>query len=360
MRRPGARRERERERGAALLLVVLLIALLSVLVVEFQREAWVEARTSESLRDDLQAHAVLRSGSQLSVQVLAVYSKNSFADMKLALEKMTEAKILWDLFFSDDWVSFPVPAGADEAFVPMSARMVDLCGKFPVGAIEANPQTAVVRLQAFKEYVTALKEYLSDRGNVALEALQPDEFAQAVSEQLKSAGDPKKPLRDLSDLQEVDGVTPEMVAALSPYLDTRVDWKFSVNGLTVPMIMTMLGKSVEEAQEIRGNLQETPLDNANQIASSPLSARNATLYPPASLITKSEGFELFLEADVRGVLRRTRAVYRKDANSPQGRFKADGWVEGWVTGWPAKTETAPKPSPSPESDRSEGADRFDL
>jgi hypothetical protein len=326
-----------------------------VLVVEFQREAWVHGHSAESLRDDLQAHAVLRSGSELSVQLLAVYAnpQNTFANMQAALALKQEAKILWDLFFGDDWVSVPVPVGAEEPYVPLSARLVDLCGKFPVGAIEVDPQTATARLKAFQDYIEDLKEYLGSRGNPFLDDLDPDDFAQAVSDYLKAAPDPKAPLRDLSDLLTIDGVTPQVLNALVPYLDTRTDWKFSVNGLTVPMIMTITGKTVEEAQEVRGNIQETPLDNAAQIASSPLGQRDVTLYPNPSLLAKSEAFEIYLEADVRGVLRTAWMVYRKDAKS--GKFRSASWVEGRVPGWPSRGEPEPKPEASPSPSPGPGA-----
>ena len=57
-------------RGAALLLVVLLVSLLAVIVVEFQREARLEIRAAANLRDALRAHAIARSGAAVASALL--------------------------------------------------------------------------------------------------------------------------------------------------------------------------------------------------------------------------------------------------------------------------------------------------
>jgi hypothetical protein len=343
--------KRDGRNGAALLLVILLIALLAVGVVEFQREAWVHGRTAESLRDDLQAHAVLRSGSQLTGIVLNIYAGQPFSGMKVYADTTPQAQMLWDLFFGDAWVTLPVPAGAEDPYIPLGARIEDLGGKFPVGALY-EPATAVEYRQALEEYLTAVKEYRA--GNAFLDELDPGDFADKIAEYVKEAPDPKDPLRDLSQLLEIEGMTPQMLDALVPFLDRRVPWTFSANGLTVPMIMLMTGKTVEEAQTIRADLQDSPLDDAAAIASSPLSARNATRFPPASLVPKSEGFALYLEAEVRGVLRNAYAVYRKagpaggaQAGGGPAKYRLETWVEERVPGWPSRDEVVPKPSPGP-------------
>jgi hypothetical protein len=336
-------RRRDGERGAALLLVILLVALLAVMVVEFQREAWVQRRSAENLRSDLQAHAVLRSGSELAVNAFSIYTKNRFSDIRTALAVMKDLQIFWDLFFGNDWVTVPVPAGADEPLIPVKALLLDLYGKFPIGAL-ADPQTSAAREKEFEYFLESVREFAVSREEYALENLVASEVAREIAELVKDAG-ARNALSDLSQLQEVEGLTPQVLGALRPYLDTRTEWQFCVNGLSVPMIMTMAQKSVDEARQIKAELSETPLDDAGQIPSSPLGTRTP-IYPQQALLLKTLGFELFLEADVGGVLRRARAIYRLGAQPPAGspaggstpKFQLKGWAEGWVEGWPATTE----------------------
>jgi hypothetical protein len=104
------------------------------------------------------------------------------------------------------------------------------------------------------------------------------------------------------------------------------------------MIMAMKNIDETAAKTLQGDIQADPADNPG---ASPLMPVNATLFPTAgtapALVVKSEEFELFLEAEVRGVKRRARAVLQHSASAPaaqSNRFRLVEWTEGWVEAWP--------------------------
>lgn len=336
---------RPRERGAALLLVVLLVALLAVLVVEFQREARVELRSARSVRDDIQAHALVRSGTEVVANVLAIYGSQSLSNLQSAIEAVPGGRMVWNLFFTDEDLLIPVPEGI-EGDVSLSVRLGDLNGLFPLGALY-DPQggAAKPRQEAFKDYLGAVKQYLGSREVKTLDNVDTDDLAQGVADRLNNPSDPKMPIADLSELRQVEGFTPEVLKEVSPFLDTRIDWEFNVNRLSVPMLMAMKHISVEDAQTLSDDLRDNPILEDGALANdSRLQGRDAQLFKPENLKTKSRGFAVFLEAEIQGVKRRAKAVFRRPVNPPPelgNRYLLEEWVEGWVEDWPAPPQEPP-------------------
>jgi type II secretory pathway component PulK len=329
-----------RERGAALLLVILLVALLAILVVEFQREARVELRAARSVRDDIQAHALVRSGSAVAANVLAIYGSQSLADLNSAITAVPGGQMVWDLFFGDKEVPIPVPEGV-EGDVTLTVRLGDLHGAFPLGALYDPQGAGKPRQDAFKDYLASVREYLADREVQALENVDTDSLAQAVVDRLTNPSDPKMPIAHLSELRQVDGFTSEVLKAVAPFLDTRTEWEFNANRLSVPMLMTMKHISLEDAQTLADDLRENPiLEEAALPNDARFQGRDAQLFQiPANLKTKSRGFNVFLEAEIQGVKRRAKAVLRRPLNPPPelgNRFVLEEWEEGWVEDWPER------------------------
>ncbi|MBI5015438.1 MAG: general secretion pathway protein GspK [Deltaproteobacteria bacterium] len=320
----------QRDRGAALLLVILLVALLAVLVTEFQRETRVEIRAAENLADDLQSHALLRSGSDLTEQILAIYEKNRVADLASARRQVQGGELLWQFLFLGETVAIPVPSAVLTVETGLRGRLEDLYGRFPLGALvgeQPEPRRAV-----FRDYLGAVKEFLGSTDDNALSSTDTDSLADAVIARVEAAGSPGS-LRRLADLAQAEGMTPALLRALSPFLDTRPAWKFDVNGRCIPLILTMhQGISVEEARQKADDLREDPVSDDAAIPS-----QIGTVRPEFanSLTTKSARFQATLEASVRGGTRRARAVFERKVDAagvPQGKFGLVEWVEGWVEG----------------------------
>lgn len=316
------------DQGAALLVVILLVALLSVMVVEFQREARVEIKSAENLADDLQSHALLRSGADLTEQLLAIYDKNEVADLSAARRQVKGGDLLWQFLFLGETVAIPVPSAVLTAEANLRGRLEDLYGRFPLGAL-VGPQTDA-RRTLFKDYLVRVKEYLGSKGESPLEAVDASGLAETLIDYLESeGGGDVSPIHRLTDLSRVDGFTPTVVRALAPYLDTRAEWKFNVNSRCVPLILIMGDKTtIEDAQQLAQDLREEPVSATTQIGSVGAEFAN-------SLTIKSARFQATLEASVRGGARRARVVFGRKvdpAGVPQGRFRLEEWVEGWVEG----------------------------
>lgn len=321
-----------RERGAALLLVLLLVALLAVMVLEFQRQARVDIRAAENLHDDVQAHALLRSGSDVAQQVLAIYAKNSIADMKSSATLVKGGELLWKFLFEGEPIAIPVPSQSIEGAASLRAQLRDLYGRFPLGALVG--QGVEPRRTVFKYYLSHVKEYLLKGDDKTLETVETDELGQAIIDYLSKFEGAKTPIENLAELYQVPGLTPEVVRAISPFLDVRKEWKFNANGRCVPLIMTMQTKTLEEASEIREALKLEPIKDDKDL---PNAQELGGLSPEFanSLSVKTSRVDVLLEAEVRGGRRRARAVFDKAQDTQGGqsqasRFRLVEWVEGWV------------------------------
>lgn len=319
-----------RDRGAALLLVVLLVALLAVLVVEFQREARVELKSAQNLADDLQSHALLRSGASLTEAFLAIYANpNGFSLLEAARRTDAMADQAWRLL-QGEVMDLPIVSAALPTGAGLRVKFEDLYGRFPLGALvgqQTDPYRAV-----FRDYLGAVKEVLGDRDESPLATTDTDALADAVIKRLESAGQPGA-LRRLADLAQVEGMTPALLGALTPFVDTRVAWRFNVNSCCIPLIMTMhQGMSIDDAKKVAADLREDPIT-----ADADIPNKFGTVRPEFnnSLATKSMRFQTTLQASVRDGVRRARAVFGRQVDAAgvaTGRFQLEEWVEGWVEG----------------------------
>ena len=317
-----------KDRGAALLLVLLLVALLAVIVLEFQRRARVDLHAAENLRDDLQAHALLRSGSGVAEQLLVIYSKNSVGDMKSYATTEKGGELFWNFLFAGEPLEVPPPSAAIDAAAGLRARLRDLYGCFPLGALVGD--AVEPRRTMFKYFLGHVKEYLGSHDDPRLEKLDPEGLAEAIIEKLAGAPTDQPPIASLDELAGVEGFTPEILRAFRPFLDVRKEWKFNANARCVPLIMTMQTKTVDEAVDIRQVLMDDPIPKDSAI---PNAAELGGLSPEfaGSLAIKSSRVEILFEAEVNGGIRRARAVYQlPPQTTASAKFYLARWEEGWV------------------------------
>ncbi len=285
-----------RDRGAALLLVLLLVALLSILVVEFLREARLESRAAANLRDSVQAHALVRSGVAVGSALLLADAQDNQVDHR-----------------GEPWADVipPVPLGDGI----LAVTVEDLYGRFPLGAVLNQAGEAVPsKVQALRRLVEAAAPADADPAAL-VEALVDwmDADDNGVYESGPDYPVPDALLVDLGELGRIEGFTPEVVAALRPHLDVRAEPKVNVNTATVPVLMALhpdLGE--DRAQELYDDLGDTPLERASELKNRQAMAGLAITRLVFEVVVESPRFQLDLAADVRGVNRRARAILERD------------------------------------------------
>ncbi len=299
-----------RDRGAALLLVVLLIALLAVLVVEFQREARLEFRAAANMRDALQAHALVRSGVAVASALLLADAEDSEVDDRTEL-----------------WAGDVPPVPLGEGILGVTIE--DLDGRFPLGALLDNKGKVVPSWAA--HYMRLLE-------SLDLEEGDPAELTDALVDWIDTDSDgpyesnpeytvPNVPVEHLDSLGRVEGYSPAVLRKLLPYLDTRSDKDINVNTAPAPVI-ACLHETLElgAAEELYRDLGEDPVAKVEALRSHP-ALRDVQAFSAIAqnLKVDSGRFRLRLVADVRGVNRRAEAVLERDRKEKKVRV-AD-WLE---------------------------------
>ncbi len=283
------------QRGAALLVVVLLVALLAVLVVEFQREARLEMRTAGNLRDALEAHALVRSGVAVGSALLLADAEDNDTDHRGEL-----------------WAGElpPVPLGSGI----LAVRVEDLAGRFPLGALlDAKGVAIPARTEAFRRLLDALQ--LEDADEAALVDALVDWIDADENGDFETNPDvtiPNSPIEHLEQLERIEGFNARILARLLPHLDTRSETKLNVNTAT-PEVLTALHPdlTMDRAEELYQDLGDEPLDKPAGFKQRG-AVRDLRGAFALEIAVDSNRFRLHLVSDVRGVNRVAVAVLERD------------------------------------------------
>lgn len=337
-------------RGAALLLVILLVSLLAVLVVEFQREARMELRAAENLRDTLQAHALARSGSTVaSALVLADLEANDY-----------------DFRGGDTWSllnGLPVPVGD----VVISLEVQDLDGKFPIGSLvddQGNIQSR--NLEAYQRFLETLRQYLREQPDLAeadiLDRTDPQALADALADWVDRDEDgdyetyegytpPNARVTNLEELYRIagydavpEGYTHSVADAILPYLDTRSEAEINVN-TAEPPVLAAFHANIDYATAVTwyDDLTERPAETSFRPSDYPAVQTVPFSASPFTPLVKSQRFLADLTVDVGGVSYPAEALLVRD---PQRKtVKTAEWREGWIR--PRWRHRAPEPPQVP-------------
>jgi general secretion pathway protein K len=233
-------RTRKGERGMALLLVLLVVALLTTLLVEFAFSTLVDLRLTETFRDSTQAY-YLAKGGVTAGSMLLKEDRNRYDSL--------------DEMWSQGISNYPVGHGF------ISIRISDLGGKLAVNRlVEGNsPQTVMVdrfyRLFANlgldrqtdpAELTAALIDWL-DSGDDTYRELRVDGRSMPVAgaEAPYYRGLPRPyackngRLHTLDELALVKGFTPEVLRLVTPHLAVNGEEQLNINTASVAVLMSL-------------------------------------------------------------------------------------------------------------------------
>ena len=233
-------RARKGERGMALLLVLLVVALLTTLLVEFAFSTLVDLRLTETFRDSTQAY-YLAKGGVTAGSMLLKEDRNRYDSL--------------DEMWSQGISNYPVGHGF------ISIRISDLGGKLAVNRlVEGNSPQAVMVDRFYRlfanlgldrqtdpaELTAALIDWL-DSGDDTYRELRVDGRAMPVAgaEAPYYRGLPRPyackngRLHSLDELALIKGFTPEVLRLAIPHLAVNGEERLNINTASVAVLMTL-------------------------------------------------------------------------------------------------------------------------
>ena len=256
------------ERGAALVIVLLAVTLLTVVVVEFTYSAQVDHHLTDNALKTLQASYLARSGVNLAL---------------LALKKDTQKSSIDSL--RDDWARAlpPLPAGEGVVLV----RVNDEQGKLNLNALRNANGTINGRWREVAERLFTLQDLDLGLLDPLLDWLDGDDFPEprgAEKSHYLSLTPPYTPrnslLLTLGELGRIEGFTPAVRARLNRVVTVLPSSNTKINVNTAPAeVLAALFPAVNQAT--LGQFLESRVDTP---AHGPTDLRERLEFDPRSAV----------------------------------------------------------------------------
>ncbi len=230
------------EKGSALIVTLLLIAILTGLVVDFVYEVYIDSATLSNWTNAQRASLIARSGQNLSAGFIEDSKKFPYT--------------------SEKDVELPI----DRDFGPgihLTVRIEDENSRFNVNSIiEPNGLTNDNALASLKK----LLEYLNINPNLSLliaDWMDPDSEPRLPDSEnvAKNA-----PLWSVDELKLIGGMNKDIFEKISPYVTVYGNNQVNINTADLPVLVS-LGKDMTEelAKRIIDYRKTTPFERADQI-----------------------------------------------------------------------------------------------
>ncbi len=306
-----------RERGMALLLVLMVVALLTTLLTELAFSTLVDLRLTETFRDSTRAYYLAKGGVNAGVMLLREdHNRHDSFDE------------LWHRGVAD------YPAGSGTVTV----KIEDLGGKLAINSLVSGNNPHTVAVDRFYRFFTALKiDQLAD----------PAELTAALIDWLDTGGETYRtlriggrdipvagaeapyyqglaepyackngPMHTLEELALVRGFTAELVRLIAPHLTTYGDLKVNINTASREVLMA-LDPLIDQqtAMQIETYRASVPIDNLTQlegVIAPPAYSAIKTLGNLQALTTTSRLFRIDSAAAVNDGRRRVVADLEKN------------------------------------------------
>lgn len=306
-------REVGNQRGMALLLVLVVVALLSSLLIEFSFSSLVDLRATETFRDRTKAQYLSRGGVEAARMILQE-DKNDF-------DHATE-------FWGDDLVN--IPAGDGD----VSLQIVDLTGRFNINFVadtRGNPLPGYHRFIALcaevlrlnQDQARALADSLVYWFNADKTVVTPDDayYADLDPPYVRRGGR----LLTLDELQMIRGFSDEYFERLQPFLRIVGEERINVNTAPAQVLYAWQFSAAEENVEIIFDSQDidalvayresTPYRELQDLRlAEGIADRWAAAWLQGSIGVKGEVFHIESRGRVNQGTKIARAIVKKNGN----------------------------------------------
>lgn len=311
---------RRGNRGMALLLVLVVVALLTSLLADLAFSTLVDMRLTETFRDSTRAYYLAKGGVTAGRMLLQSDTNN--------YDALNE-------FWSKGITNYPVADGYS-----ITIQIQDQDGKLAINSMVTgdNPQTVMIdRFYRFllamelgdeadpAELTAALIDWL-DTGEASYTEIHTDGLSipTAGAEELYYQSLPEPygckngPLETLEELSLVKGFTPEIVKQISPHLAVNKMEAVNVNTASAEVLMSLnLEISREMANNIIDYRQTEPINDFRQledVLAPQFYIVLKTLANLGQLSTTSRGYRIESSAQVNDGSRRLVAEVDKQGN----------------------------------------------
>ncbi len=234
-------KQRRSNRGMALLIVLVVVAMLTALLSDLAFSTLVDMRLTETFRDSTRAYYLAKGGVNAGRMILQA-DTNSY-------DTLNE---LW----SRGVVNYPVADGAS-----ITIQIEDQDGKLAINSMVSGNNPQAIMIDRFYRFLLAMD--LGDLGD-------PAELTAALIDWLDEGGDPyteihtdgqnipvagaediyyqglhepyhckNGPLETLEELSLVKGFTPEIVKLISPQLTVNNNVKININTASAEVLMSL-------------------------------------------------------------------------------------------------------------------------
>lgn len=229
-----------RQRGAAIIVAMLVVALATISAAGFLFRSQLEWRKLENASDLDQARWILRAAEQWAATVLMDDARNSRADHR-----------------GEAWAQ-ELPPVESEGYV-ISGRMEEQDGRFNLNNLVVNGQVNEPQLAAFQRLLKVLRLPSELAGNIADWLDSDQESAQAGSAESDyylgltppyTAAD--RPLLSVDELIRVKGVDRDVLEQLRPFVATLPQGsRLNVNTASAEVLSTLVESlTLDEAQAL--------------------------------------------------------------------------------------------------------------
>lgn len=217
----------DNENGAALLVTLLVIVIMTVTVTEFTYSTWVDRSLAAGFRDDVRAVAAVRAGVDAARAVIIEDKKEDIRN-GVMVDHLGE-------FWSQQ--SLPVPIGGTYAFV----TIMDETGKIDLnrlarGSMGEKLRPVFRRLLGNLELDESIADAVVDWIDEDDEGFWENGYYQGLN---PPYGCKNKKLDSLEEIKRIKGVTPEVFNRLKNYVTIRSTGWININTAPVELIRAL-------------------------------------------------------------------------------------------------------------------------
>ncbi|MEW6324329.1 MAG: type II secretion system minor pseudopilin GspK [Nitrospirota bacterium] len=242
------------ERGAALVLALLVVALLMTLVLEFDRAVRLEHRAAGNYRDGTAAFYLARAGLAVGQSLL---EEDSLADT-LNPTPADDLEEPWAMAGGE------VPLGRGQVRV----SIVDEERFFPLNALTEHPDWVVAfrrllrLLDADERLADAIADWIDEDENARVNGAENGDY-----QSLPTPYQPRNgPIESLDELRFIKGMTDELFGRLAPHVTAAPANGFKINLNTAdPLVLRALHDDMT-ADRVERFIAERPIESPSDIS----------------------------------------------------------------------------------------------
>lgn len=310
---------RRGNRGMALLLVLVIVALLTSLLTDLAFSTMVDMRLTETFRDSTKAYYLAKGGINAGRMIIQE-DRNNYDSL--------------DETWSKGVINYPVGEGS------VTIRIEDQDGKLSLnGLVNKNSPQAIMTDRFYRllvvmeldnladpaELTAALIDWL-DTGDDPYTEIHTDGLSLPVSgaedtyylNQAQPYGSKNGPLETLQELSLIKGFTAEIIKQISPHLTVNGTAAVNINTASAEVLMALdLQISRDTAQTIIDYRQTEPIKSIAQleeILAPEVYVVLKTLANQKQLGTTSQTYRIEASAQVNDGSRRLMAKVNKKSN----------------------------------------------